>query len=86
MEFAGILAGVARRSYAARLNGAWAMLRCRTAQDVIAVQAGMLCDELELVRDSCVEISDTVAASAAEAVRLIGSNQGELPANTQPLA
>ncbi len=76
------MAGVARRSYAVRVNGAWAMLRCRTPQDVIAAQAGMLCDELELMRDSCVEFSETVAANAAEAVRLIGSTQGETTANT----
>ncbi len=66
---------VAKRSYSAGVNGGLALLRCRTPQDLIAAQAAFVCDELELLRGGCSEISDIVAIGAAEAVRLIGEPQ-----------
>lgn len=84
-EVSRVWTSVAKQSYSAGVTGGLALLRCRTPQDVIAAQAAFLCDELELLRGGCSEVSDIVAVGAAEAVRLIGEPR-EQPAPSQPLA
>ncbi len=68
---------LAQRGLAAGVASGLAFMRCRNPQDLIAAQAGLLCDELELLRTGYGEMSEIVARGAAEAVRLFGKASGE---------
>ncbi|HEY5072484.1 MAG TPA: hypothetical protein VII63_10685 [Caulobacteraceae bacterium] len=45
------------------------LLECRTAQDLLAAQAGLICEDLDLVRGGCEQLSEIIARAAGDTVR-----------------
>ncbi|HEY5105242.1 MAG TPA: phasin family protein [Caulobacteraceae bacterium] len=60
---------LAGRRYESGLRGLVALAACRTPGDLIAAQAAMVCEDIELLASSGARIAELVAATAGGAVR-----------------
>ena len=63
------LAAYARRRYRTQVKGLAALMACRTPGDLIAAQAGLICEDIELMLASGARMAELVAATAGGAVR-----------------
>lgn len=63
--------------------GIGAFMKCRTPQDILAAQAALLCEDLDLIRSGCERLSEIISEAAGDAVRLLPGEAGGGPA---PLA
>ena len=55
--------------WATGLKGLTALMACRTPGDLIAAQAGLICEDIELMLASGARMAELVAATAGGAVR-----------------
>jgi hypothetical protein len=59
---------------AAGLGAFW---RCRTAEDVLAAQAALVCEDLDLIRRGCERLSEIISDAAGDAVRSLPHQDAE---------
>ena len=72
-QAAGEMSLFASRRYASGLRGLTALMKCRTPDDLIAAQAALVCEDIELALASGARLAEIVAATAGGAVRSLES-------------